>query len=202
MQYPTNYDVDYGDRDPVADVDPLFHRRWSPRSFCKSAISQEDQAVLFDAARWSPSCFNEQPWLFITSTDAADFDLFLELLMEGNQSWARNASLIGFICARRTFTRNAKPNPQGPFDCGAAWMALALQASRLGLYAHGMAGIKKQEIYQKLNVPEDRYEVMAGFAIGVIDTPSQLTDDLAAMEKPSPRNALGDIWRRGKLQSP
>ncbi len=43
----------------------MFLDRWSPRSFLPDPISEEDVATLFEAARWSPSCFNDQPWLFL-----------------------------------------------------------------------------------------------------------------------------------------
>ena len=200
MQFDTNYEVNFAERDPLTGVDPMFHRRWSPRSFQRTAIPRDVQAVLFDAARWAPSCFNEQPWMFVSSGGESDFELFLDLLVEGNQAWVKNAGVIGFVCARRHFTHNDKPNAWAAFDCGAAWMSLVLQAARLGLYAHGMAGIKKREIYEKLHIPEEKYEVISGFAIGVIDIPGKLPAATAAREKPSPRKPLEGVWTRGKLR--
>jgi len=199
MQYETSYAVDYGLRNPLTGVDAQFYKRWSPRSFKKTAIPETVLASLFDAARWSPSCFNEQPWLFVTSSSDEDFGLFLDLLVAKNQEWAKNASLIGFIFAGRNFSHNNKPNAWAPFDYGAAWMALALQASQYGLYAHGMGGIKKDEVYGKLHVPEGRYEVICGFALGVIDTPEKLSAELAGNEMPSPRRPLTAMWKKGKF---
>ena len=34
------------------------------------------------------------------------------------------------------------------FDCGAAWMAMTMQARKYGLYTHGMAGIDREAVYQ------------------------------------------------------
>ena len=45
-----------------------IRERWSPRSFTPQAISQGELATLFEAARWSASSFNEQPWRFIIAT--------------------------------------------------------------------------------------------------------------------------------------
>ena len=62
--------------------------------------------------------------------------------MEGNQIWVKNASLLGFVMVRKTFAHNGKPNAYAEYDAGAPWLAMTLQARQLGLYMHGMAGIK------------------------------------------------------------
>ena len=197
MNYPESITASFSQRDPLDGVDALFHQRWSPRSFRKTDISENDLATLFDAARWSPSCFNEQPWRFHTST-ASTFDLFFDLLTEGNQSWAGNASVLGFMVAARHFARNDKPNDYAEFDTGAAWMALTLQARKLGLYTHGMGGIHHDEVYEKLDIDKAKFRVICGFAIGVIDTPDKLPDNKRDMEKPSPRKPLSEIWLPAK----
>ncbi len=199
-QFKPPYDVDFSQRDPVAEVDELFHTRWSPRSFKKTALPEHTLHVIFDAARWAPSCFNDQPWQFITSTNDTDFDLFCNLLNEKNQQWARNASLIGFITARKHFKHNGKPNNSAVFDCGAAWLAMTLQARRCGLYTHGMAGIKRDEVYPALDIDPETHHLICGFALGVLDKPQALAADFAAGEKPSARDPLDKIWRRGSRQ--
>jgi nitroreductase len=197
MKFETGYEVDFGNRDPAAEVSELFHRRWSPRSFRKTEISLDVQETIFDAARWAPSCFNEQPWLIVTSTGESDFQLFLNLLVEKNRLWAVNAGILGFVFARKTFSRNGSHNRWAAFDSGAAWMSIALQASLLGLYAHGMGGIKEDEVYGVLGVSEVEYEVMCGFAVGVIDRPGMLAEEFTAMEVPSARKPLAGIWQQG-----
>src|SRR5690554_6120426 len=94
-----NDDISFAQRDPLAGVDPLFVTRWSPRAFAKGTVDQAVLARLMDAARWSPSCFNEQPWRFYTST-AETFADYLDLLGEGNQTWAVNASVLGFLIGK------------------------------------------------------------------------------------------------------
>lgn len=200
MKFSSHVKVNHENRDPLAATDTLFSRRWSPRSLCKAEIPQEILDSLFDAARWSPSCHNEQPWVFLTPGNG-EFDLFLSLLNEGNQGWARNAALIGFICARKHFARNGGENRHAVFDSGAAWMSLALQASLHGLYAHGMAGIKRAEVHEKLGVPEDKFTVVCGFAVGALDQPDKLPPDLAAREKPSPRKPLSDVRLGGNARA-
>ena len=192
------YSIDYSQRDPAEGVNELFpfnaglhvHIR-------KRAIPADILHTIFDAARWTQSCFNEQPWMFITSSGEEDFDTFLELLAPKNQQWAQNASLIGFIVARKHFAHNGSPNDWAQFDTGAAWMALTIQARLFGLYTHGMAGIKKKAVYPALQIPEEEYEVICGFVIGILDTPDKLPEDVALREKPSPRKPLAEAWKQG-----
>ena len=198
-QYHDNYTIDYSQRDPAEGVNELLYQRWSPRSYQKTVLPEDTLKTIFDAARWAQSCFNDQPWIFLTSNGEKDFEKFLSLLAEKNQQWAKNTSLIGFIVARKHFAHNGSPNNWAAFDSGAAWMALTMQARMLGLYTHGMAGIKKSAVYKEFQIPEDEYEVICGFTIGVIDAPDKLPDDVAAREKPSPRKPLDELWKRGEF---
>lgn len=200
-KFPTPYTVDYSQRDPAAGVDEIFYRRWSPRAFKQIDLPESVLTTIFDAARWSPSCRNEQPWIFITATadDKDAFAKFVKLLVDGNRVWAKHASLIGFIAASRHFSHNGNLNGCALFDCGAAWMAMTLQARKFGLYTHGMGGIHHEEIYQQLNIPTDDYEVICGFTLGCIDTPDQLSANAKSGELPSQRKPLDEIWLRGKM---
>src|SRR5262245_53806068 len=125
-------------RVPEVPVEAQFTARWSPRAFAPTPVTKEQLATLFEAARWAPSCYNEQPWLVGYATSAADRERMLVLLVEGNRSWASKAPVLGIAFARRNFTHNGKPNRWGPFDTGAASFALALQAHALGLATHFM----------------------------------------------------------------
>lgn len=192
--YPDTISPDFSARDPLPGTDPLQVLRWSPRAFVKTAISDADVELLFEAARWAPSCFNAQPWEFHISTDN-NFDDYLNLLVEGNQLWAANASLLGFVVVRKSFPHNGKPNAYAEFDAGAAWMAMTLQARQMGLYTHGMGGIKHEEVARYLKLDDD-HKVVCGLAIGVAATAETLPDELAAKEKPSPRKPLAEVLRR------
>ncbi len=196
MKYQSPYSPDFSKRDPLPGVADEFPGRWSPRSFVKTAIPAEDLAVIFDAARWAPSAYNEQPWRILTSTPET-FDTFLGLLVDANQKWAKNASLIGFMVARKNFTHNGKPNSTAVFDCGSAWMSLTMQARRLGLYTHGMAGIRKDAIYEAFGIDREEYEVVAGFTIGILDLKEKLDKPYVDWEGPSPRKPLSEVWKQG-----
>ncbi len=193
------YLMNFSARDFNPATDPLFYQRWSPRSFQKKDLDPELLEAIIDAARWSPSCYNDQPWVFLTSETQEDFETFYSLLVDVNRKWTHNASVIGFILSRNNFTFNSKPNPWGPFDCGAAWMAMTLQARKFGLYTHGMAGVKYDEAYETLKINREDYRLVCAFVIGWIDTPDKLPKDFQEREKPSERKTLTNIWKKGSL---
>lgn len=52
-------------RKPEYEIHSLILGRWSPRSMTEEEISDEELMPLFEAARWAPSSYNNQPWRFI-----------------------------------------------------------------------------------------------------------------------------------------
>ncbi|MEZ4435457.1 MAG: nitroreductase family protein [bacterium] len=183
-------------RKPEAAVDPLFIERWSPRAFESTPVAPEALASIFEAARWAPSCFNEQPWLFLYATTPAERARFAALLVEKNRAWAADAPVIAFALARKAFARNDKPNRHAMFDTGAAWMSLTMQARLLGLYTHAMAGIDVDGIRRELGVPDD-YEVICGIVIGHRADPATLEPERRAAEQPNGRKPLAEVAIEG-----
>ena len=183
-------------------VDPLFLDRWSPRAFDGRPMPKEHLLTILDAAHWAPSASNHQPWRFVYAhKDSEDWSLFVDLLMEGNQKWAKNASVLLFVISRdHTISREGekKPSATHSFDAGAAWFSLAMQAHLLGYHAHGMGGIFKDRIVEKLDIP-DGFKVEAGVAIGTLTDKSILPDDLGEREVPSKRVPLADVAFEGRF---
>jgi len=180
-----------------AAVDPMFPDRWSPRSFLPDPVKPADLQSLFEAARWAPSCFNEQPWLFLYAVSPGDRDRFASALAEKNRLWASRAPVLMYLAVRTGFRLNGKPNRHAAFDGGAAWMSLALQARRLGLYAHAMAGFDAEKAREILGLPREGWDVMAAIAVGRRGDPSLLPDDMRAMEGPNDRKPLSEVGRAG-----
>ena len=116
-----------------------------------------------------------------------------------NGSWARNAPLLAILFARRTFAGNDKPNRWAGFDCGAAWVSLALQARSMGLYAHGMAGFSRERAYELLGVSEADYEAMAAIAVGQYGDRDALPEEMRERETPSGRKPLAEVAIKGRF---
>ena len=49
-------------------LEPLIRDRWSPVCFTSKKIEPAVLGSLFEAARWAPSSYNEQPWGFCLAT--------------------------------------------------------------------------------------------------------------------------------------
>jgi nitroreductase len=183
--------------DPLAD--DFFIERWSPRAFEAHEVKDQTVQKIVDAARWAPSCFNEQPWRFAISTQDT-FDAFLSLLVEANRGWCQHASRLGFIAAKKNFSQNGKANQHAWFDCGAAWVSMAFQAQSLGLHMHAMAGIQKDKIISHFNMDTDQYDVVCGFALGKRSSDlSTLSEDMREKEVPNTRKKRDEIASMGEF---
>lgn len=173
-------------RKPAPTTEPIHEiitERWSPRAFEARPVEPEKLRTLFEAARWAASSYNAQPWFFMIATkdDPANFQRVLNTFVEINQSWAKNAPVIGFSAARRNFEHNGQPNRHAFHDVGQAAASLALEAASLGLQLHQTAGIDPEKAKKEFHVP-DGYEVVAGFALGYPGDPSALPEPLRGRE--------------------
>lgn len=180
-------------RRAACDVDPMFPDRWSPRAYDPTPLAPWQIAALFEAARWAPSCRNEQPWRFRWAADPAARARVLETLTPANQEWAQHAPLLVYACCRTTFARKERPNRHASFDTGAAWMAIALQARRLGLHAHAMAGFDLAKARTLLELPEEGWDVLACIAVGRHGEPEALPEHHRQAEAPNDRKAPEEV---------
>lgn len=179
-----------------ADVDEMFIERWSPRAFIDEPIEPGRIKALFEAARWAPSCYNEQPWRFYYAAAPESRKKFLSVLVEKNRKWAGKAPLLILLAAKKKFADGGRVNPWAEFDAGAAWMALALQARKMDLYAHAMAGFDKKKACEILGLDREKYHVVAAIAVGRKGFLSDLPEEFRDMEKPNDRKVLDDIVKQ------
>lgn len=178
-------------------INPLILNRWSPRSMTGQDLDNEEIMPLFEAARWAPSSYNNQPWRFIyAKRNTEHWERLFNLLAEGNKTWAINSSLLVVVISRKNFERNEKPARTHQFDAGSAWENLALEAFSRGLVAHGMQGFDYDKARIDLEIP-DNFEVMAMIAIGKKGPREDLPPELQEKEKLTDRKPLTDIVMEG-----
>jgi nitroreductase len=173
----------------------LIRKRWSPRAFADREVEGETILTVLEAARWAPSCFNEQPWRFLIAMrdDPTEHDRMLECLVEFNRNWAKAAPVLMISVASLQFGRNGKDNRHGIHDVGLATENLILQATALGLVAHAMAGFDVGKARETYGIPET-CEPVAAIALGYPGEPEQLDEELRARElEPRERRALTDF---------
>ena len=102
-------------------------------------------------------------------------------LVEGNQAWAVQAPVLMLGIAKKTFTRNGKPNVHGRHDLGLATAGMMLQATSMDLYMHAMGGILPERAAEIYGVPDD-FEVSTGIALGYLGDPDSLDEPMKTTE--------------------
>jgi nitroreductase len=178
-------------------IDSLFLDRWSPRAMSGEAITEEELFTLFEAARWAPSSYNNQPWRIVYARrDTPHWPLFFDLLVEFNQSWAKDAAALAVFVSKTTFDHNGEPAATHSFDTGAAWGNLALQGALKGLVVHGMQGFDYDKARTALNIPEG-FKVEAMAVIGKPGRAEDLPEKLQQRETPSDRRKLNETVFEG-----
>ena len=184
-------------RKSTYQINPLILNRWSPRSMTGEELDNEEIMSLFEAARWAPSSYNNQPWRFIyAKRNTEHWDRLFNLLAEGNRAWAKNSALLVVVISRKNFEYNERPAITHQFDTGSAWENLALEAFSRGIVAHGMQGFDYDKARIDLEIPID-FEVMAMIAIGKKGSRDNLSPELQKKEKLSDRKPLKDIVMEG-----
>ncbi|WP_106496749.1 nitroreductase family protein [Lentibacillus sp. Marseille-P4043] len=181
------------------DIDPIFIKRWSPRSFLNKEVPCDVLHSVFEAARWAPSAANIQPWRFITARSQEDREKFLSFIYEGNVAWCDKAPVLVAVVSKMDSEFTGGDNPTHAFDTGAAWGYLALEAARKGLATHAMGGFDREKAKEVLNIPEN-YVVHAIVALGYKGEKELLLEQFQEREKPSNRNEVEEFMFEGTFQ--
>lgn len=164
-------------------VSAIIRDRKSVRAFSPVAIEEEKVRSLFEATRWAPSSTNEQPWLYrYAMRDQPElWQRFFEPLNEGNKVWARQAPMLVFSVARKSFSRFEAANTYALYDLGAANSLLSLQAVELGLQVRQMAGYDRAMAKSLLRISDD-YEPGVFMAVGYPGPADHLPKNLQERE--------------------
>lgn len=168
--------------DKIAETDIQIHdliaRRWSTRAFdSNKTIDQATLLSILEAARWTASSSNLQPWRFIVAPkqNQEEFQKMFSVLKEGNQRWAQHAAvlMIGVISRYR---RPDVLNRHASHDLGQAIAQMVLQALDHDIYARQMGGFFPDLARELYHIPEE-YEPFTAIAFGY------KTNDLSHLEQ-------------------
>ncbi len=178
-------------------IDKLFIDRWSPRAMTGEEITQEELMVLFEAARWAPSSYNEQPWrILYARRNTQHWQTFFDLMVESNQRWASKASSLLVFISNKTMTRTGKPSITHSFDTGAAWENLALQGFLRGYVVHGMQGFDYERARTALSISDD-FRVEAMIAVGKPQNREDMSEEVRERETPNSRRPVEETVCEG-----
>ncbi len=169
---------------------PLLEQRWSPRAFASDhELAPEDLATILEAARWSPSGGNTQPWAFIVGFRGDEtHGKIVETLARGNQPWVPLASAV-LLTVRQVESGPDRELPMTAYtayDLGQSVAHLSIQAQAMGLHVHQFAGFDHAAAQEAFGIPA-HWAVTTGVAIGKLADPAVL-DDRTAEEGAPPRS--------------
>ncbi len=178
-------------------INSLFLKRESKYDLHRT-LSNKEMAQhlksLFEAARWAPSCYNNQPWRYIYGLyGTPQWDKLYNLLVPFNQKWVSNAGALILVISKNTFEKSGEPARTHSFDTGLSTAQLLLQAADIGLIGHGMSGFDYDMAAKTFNLSGD-YTVEAMIAIGESASKEHSTEEFAKRDKkPTTRKPIEDI---------
>jgi len=171
---------------PILDV---LAERWSPRAYTAEPIDEAKLASALEAARWSASGGNSQPWRFIVARrGSAAFDKIASTLAPFNAVWAPAASvlLVGLYTELRDQSGNLRNTVF--YDLGQAMAHLSVQAHHDGLHVHQMTGFDPAALAEAFGLPAEVKPFVVA-TIGTVGSPDDLDAALAERER-QPRTRL------------
>lgn len=177
-------------------VSELLTNRWSPRVYDPTHVVTKDQVLrLAEAARWSASGNNAQPWrLGFTHRGEELFEKISDGMLSGfNASWAPNASLYVLAFANKFKADGSELDRHAAyFNNALATSQLVFEAEAMGLKAHYMGGVMHDEILKLVGVSDAWLTCV--ITIGAQGDSANVSDELKQRESaPRERKALSEI---------
>ncbi len=169
--------IDLKRPDLKEEITSVLKNRFSPRVFSDEEVKSGDLKKMIEAARWTPSSSNRQPWFFyVARKGSKGFEKVSSCLNENNY-WAKRAGYLLVGCYLDEDERGK--NEYAKYDLGQAVMSLVVQAQSLGYYSHQMAGFNKEMTKEILNIkpPAFPWVVIAIGKIGDYSKADQILID-------------------------
>lgn len=173
---------------------PTLAERWSPRAFDTEAdIDEAKLTAALEAARWSPSANNSQPWRFIVARRGSSaFDTIIANLMGFNQVWASAAGAL-VVALAEVVDADGNDRRWATYDVGQAVAHFSVQAHHDGLHTHQMGGFDAAGLRAAFELDE-RFLPVSVTAVGMLGDVDALPEPLRERElAPRTRNALDDL---------
>lgn len=189
---------DYGDSTLLSDI---FIKRHSGTNFESRPLSRDQIIALIQAARWTPSSYNDQPWNFIFCDRYSHPESYAKVIESiYGQEWVENAPLLVISVVRPQFRYNQKENAWAQYDTGAAALSISLQATELGLMSHQIGGFDPEAIQNGFHLP-DGYQPLSIIAIGYEAASLEFKEEELRTRQPYEENFFFGDWGKND-QSP
>ncbi|MGE5700302.1 MAG: thioesterase family protein [Deltaproteobacteria bacterium] len=180
----------------------LIAARRSLRAFADRPVEPGKIERMLDAARWSPSSANRQPWRFVVVEKGDSRRPLLEGALDPGNSWAKRAPVLIVSGARREDGSVVESREYYLHDTGLATMSLLYRGADQGLLVHPMAGWKEGPLKAALSMPDD-FRPIAVVAVGYPGRREDLDEETRKKdERPRVRKETGEIAFIGRFGEP
>lgn len=175
---------------PILDV---LAERWSTRVFDTEApIDEEALRAALEAARWSPSANNSQPWRFLLARRGSDAHArIVDALVGFNQGWAPAAGALLVVLAE-TADVEGHARPWAMYDAGQAAAFFTVEAHARGLATHTIGGFSADDLRTGFDI-DARFTPVTVLAVGAFGDPDAADEAIRARESaPRERRPLAE----------
>jgi YbgC/YbaW family acyl-CoA thioester hydrolase len=180
----------------------LIAARKSTRAFSDRAVEPAKIERMLEAARWSPSSANKQPWRFVVVEREDPSRPALEEALDPGNGWARKAPVLIVSGGRKGLGGGVESREYHLHDAGLALMSLLYRGTDQGLLVHPMAGWREAPLRTALSLPDD-FVPIAVTAVGYPGRPADLDEATRKKdERPRVRKEPGEIAFRGRWGEP
>jgi len=184
------------------ELHKVIGMRRSRRAFSDRPVEREKIERMIEAARWTPSCANRQPWRFVVVEKAAPERSALEDALDAGNAWAKKAPVLVVSGARKADAAVVESREYYLHDTGLATMSLLYRGVDQGLLVHPMAGWKEAPLKAALSLPED-FRPIAVIAVGYPGKPEDLDEETRKKdEKRNVRKEPAEIAFLGRFDEP
>ncbi|WP_240805639.1 nitroreductase family protein [Streptomyces sp. A1547] len=186
------HDLERSDR-----IHPLLADRFSPYKFDPSGLV-DDHALelLLEAARWSPSAGNSQPWgFFPVRPGEPDHERVLRHLAPSSARWAADAGLLVVALTRRHVDDSGTVYSEfADYDLGQAVAHLSIQAQAMGLASHQFRAFDLEALTGELR-PNPGWSIVSMIAVGrAADEPPVVRERRSTADlRAAPWRPVGDV---------
>jgi nitroreductase len=164
----------YKEADNKYPINGFSKARWSPRAFSDRPVEKEKLQSIFEAARWSPSSGNQQPWKYIVGIKPDEtWKNIFECLDEGNRLWGYLPPVLMITCGRIMTESGSRENSTFRYDTGQSAAHLSFEATGQGLFVHQMAGFNPDKAIELFGIPQG-YLPLTVIAVGYMGEPELL----------------------------
>ncbi|MBK6369163.1 MAG: nitroreductase family protein [Flavobacteriales bacterium] len=181
-------------------IHAVLNERFSPRAFSARPVTDTELELVLEAARWTCSSMNEQPWRFLVTRQGREgHAALLSALEPSNAVWVDKAPVLILNMVSRELSRYGNENHHAWHDLGAATAQLTAQATALGMGLRQLAGFHPEVARAAFAIPAE-FDLVSVVALGFPGDPNDLEEALREREwQYSTRKPLSELVSYGRF---